>query len=355
MPYALSKWGFGELNDNFASFRSLLSPNLTFLFSNIINLNIQLEIVTINDIPVYIYSPSSSSNNTQESIIIYIHGGGSTSLHTTLYDPTLRFLTHKANMRVFSIEYNKSPEVLFPQPQEDCFSVVRYIFEHSQEFNVDKRKIIIGGDSFGGHASLYIAFKWKELGLSRNLAPISSLFLNNPWVQFLRPDTPVDNRGLMANNSLELISIFISLHLTGKLDLVPYISNSTVQMLSSNFTTARALYPELVQYKLWAPPDYLYENYSKYADIVLNPYGSFLFQENFSDLPPTVILIAEYDKFLHENLLLYKRLQEAGVPVIQKTFSKFPHAFTYAVTSNHILPSTNEAWSMVVSHMYKYI
>ena len=65
----------------------------------------------------------------------------------------------------------KSPEVLFPGPQEQGLKVLIKIMRGKIK-DVDPRKVIIAGDSFGGHMSVYISLKWKERGYDKKFHPI---------------------------------------------------------------------------------------------------------------------------------------------------------------------------------------
>lgn len=42
-----------------------------------------------------------------------------------------------------------APEHPYPIPTSDCYEVTKYVFEHTNEFNVDPERIAIAGDSSG--------------------------------------------------------------------------------------------------------------------------------------------------------------------------------------------------------------
>ena len=49
----------------------------------------------------------------------------------------------------------------------------------------------------------------------------------------------------------------------------------------------------------------------------------------FNDLPPALIITAEYDPLSFDANRYAIQLQQAGVPVIKKTFAKLIHGFLF--------------------------
>jgi acetyl esterase/lipase len=62
-----------------------------------------------------------------------------------------RLIAELADAVVFNVDYALAPEKKYPNGFEDCFGVVRHIFDHAEAYGVDKRKIAVGGDSAGGN------------------------------------------------------------------------------------------------------------------------------------------------------------------------------------------------------------
>ena len=54
------------------------------------------------------------------------------------------------------VEYRASDIAPFPAQVEDAKSAVRYLRAHADEYNIDKSKIAIWGDSSGGHTSAFV-------------------------------------------------------------------------------------------------------------------------------------------------------------------------------------------------------
>ena len=96
--------------------------------------------------------------------ILYIHGGGWVIGDKNCFDMLIREIAIHTNSVVFFPEYSLSPEVKFPKALEQIYAVLRYIYEEHKEFNIDKNRIAIAGDSVGGNMATATAIKIKNDG-----------------------------------------------------------------------------------------------------------------------------------------------------------------------------------------------
>ncbi len=60
-----------------------------------------------------------------------------------------------------------------------------------------------------------------------------------------------------------------------------------------------------------------------------NPYASLDYCTEFNHLPPALIITAEYDPLSFDGNRYAIQLQQAGVRLIKKSFSKLIHGFLY--------------------------
>lgn len=312
--------------------------NLRFLFNQIdFNDTIKLpgiESVLVRDMVIegivtYGYTPLALINTSKQPVIFYFHGGGGILMSPKLSDYTLRKLADDMKVKILAPDYRKSPEVCFPQPQEDCITVVTHVVERNVEFSIDPANVFIMGDSFGGHAAVYTAFKWHDLGFNRLYGPLRGLIPVYPrlqWVNLQLPSyLPASNNGRMS--SPQLIATYLSLGLIGSMELHPYILNHSITKLSQFYQERLNAFPHLVLELDWEPPIELIRKYSSYADTLLSPYATLLFQSNFSVLPPTLIIAAEYDTLYSEGRLFKSRLEESEVSVEYFEAEKMFHGF----------------------------
>ena len=264
------------------------------------------------------------------------------------FDASMRYLSNKMKLKFIVPDYPKSPEIVFPTAHEVCVNIVKYIFENSDTFSVDPKRISLSGDSFGGHAVLYVAFKWKELAYDKRYAPLLTLSLIYPWVQFVNLQLDSYNKSVNQRViSPDYTAIAISFLIKGDLELVDLVLNSSLSLLGHNYHERQKEFPALLPKLDWEPPASMVAKYSIYADKILDPYATFLFQPDFSHLPPTLILSAGYDILLSEGQLLGQRMQESGVLVEHHTFEKMFHGFFWLTIPNYLDSPSFDAYDIL--------
>ena len=341
---------------NFLSQLGLVDFKTSFrLMMNRIDINrtgnptypVAVRYTVIDGIATYSYTPNAIANSITP-VVFYFHGGGGIMLSPKISDHTLRYLANEMKVRIIAPNYRKSPEVLFPQPQEDCINVVKHILERADQFSIDVSRVFIMGDSFGGHVAVYVAFKWNELGLDRQYAPIRGLIPVYPRLQWvnLQLDSYLPDTNNGRASSPRLIALYVSLALIGSVELVPYILNNSLARLSQFYQERREAFPNLLMETDWDPPTQLVSRYSKHADKLLSPYATLLFQSNFSVLPPTLLVAAEYDTLRSEGLLFKSRLETSGVSVEYYEADKMFHGFFHYSGATQLSPCI-EAYAKV--------
>jgi len=85
--------------------------------------------------------------------LIFIHGGGwsweNKENHVLLLLP---FLAHEMN--AVNVEYRLASQSLAPAAVEDCRCALRWIYRHASDYQFDTSKLVVAGESTGGHLSL---------------------------------------------------------------------------------------------------------------------------------------------------------------------------------------------------------
>ncbi|MDQ6812306.1 MAG: alpha/beta hydrolase [Bacteroidota bacterium] len=105
-----------------------------------------------------IYLPANSKANTP--LIIWVHGGA-----WMLNDKYADMSYMKNTIRRFidsgyalaSIDYRYSTTAPFPAQIQDCNQAVEYLYEHADQYKLDKNKIGLIGFSAGGHLASLLA------------------------------------------------------------------------------------------------------------------------------------------------------------------------------------------------------
>ena len=69
--------------------------------------------------------------------------------------------------------YNASPDMHFPQPQQDAAAAIAYVRSHAKQYCTDPNRIAVAGFSAGGHLAASISGLWShaELWADMGLTP----------------------------------------------------------------------------------------------------------------------------------------------------------------------------------------
>lgn len=207
-------------------------------------------------------------------VLVFLHGGGWTLGSLATYEPLCRALANACNMVLVWVEYRLAPEAPFPAAYDDTLAAWRWVQDNYRELGADPARIMIGGDSAGG-----------------NLAAAAALALRGqagiqPWRQVL---------------------------------LYPCLDLSASLASHRKFADG---------YLLTAP---LYSWYRRnYAGDAINSEDwrlSPLCADDFSGLPPAIILYAGFDPLRDEAAAYAMKLTLAGVPVETLYFADMIHGF----------------------------
>jgi acetyl esterase/lipase len=102
--------------------------------------------------------------------LIYIHGGGWSSGHKEdgmMY--TLAWL--EMGWNVVNVEYRLGGVAAAPGAVEDCLCALRWIGAHASQYGIDATKLVVMGDSSGGHLALMTGMVPPGSGLDKPCNP----------------------------------------------------------------------------------------------------------------------------------------------------------------------------------------
>jgi len=116
-----------------------------------------------NEIPMTLFK---NNNTPSDDLIIFIHGGGWTQGNIKTHEYLCRKLTKILEKDVLSLEYRLSPENPHPKQLEDILTV------YKKYANSNYQRLILCGDSGGGHLCTATCIKIGEEGLKRPDASI---------------------------------------------------------------------------------------------------------------------------------------------------------------------------------------
>lgn len=223
------------------------------------------------DLLIRIYKPAGEN---PKNGMVYFHGGGWSYFSVDMYDAQLSALAKMTDSVIVSINYQKSPEHKFPIPHDDCFTGLAWVFSNADELGIDTRKIGIGGDSAGGNLAAGVAIRNRD---EKKFALAYQLLIY--------PCVGVDFETLSYNTNA-----------------VGYgLSKRTMSWLWSLYLNGE-------------------QDYS-------NPYAVPLNCETFTDLPPAVVITAEFDVLRDDGSLYAEQLRKDGVRVIYRDYPGMIHGF----------------------------
>ena len=113
-------------------------------------------------LPIRIYRPLSSA--TPLPTIVWYHGGGWTTGSLETGDIVARALSSGTPAVVVSVAYRLSPEHPWPAATEDAAAALQWAAAHIDELGGDPARLAIGGDSAGGNIAAVTAQLARDSG-----------------------------------------------------------------------------------------------------------------------------------------------------------------------------------------------
>jgi acetyl esterase/lipase len=132
--------------------RYAIAANITYLVAN--NFEAKLDVYRRRD--------------TQEAqpTLIYIHGGGwvGGSKETALMSLIPWF---EMGWNVVNVEYRLGRISLAPAAVEDCLCALRWVAANAKQYGIDTNRLVVTGESAGGHLALTTGMIPESAGLDR--------------------------------------------------------------------------------------------------------------------------------------------------------------------------------------------
>ena len=106
-----------------------------------------------------IFCSSNTPNNTKDSLIIHIHGGGFIGTSTVVHEKYLRTWVNQLDIPLIGIDYSLSPHNKYPKALDDIWQGYNWIINHAEDqFKISPKKIVLSGDSAGGNLIFALVF-----------------------------------------------------------------------------------------------------------------------------------------------------------------------------------------------------
>ena len=209
-------------------------------------------------------------------LVFYIHGGGWVLGSKESYDELIRKLAIELNATIIFPSYSLSPEAKYPDAINELFFAFKHICKNPEEFNIDEKKVVLMGDSAGGNMAIVLAMKAKTMNL--------------PNIKFLCLLYPVTNADMDTKSYVDFAD-------------GPWLSKKAMDWFWDNYV-----------------PDK-----SNRDDFYISPLKSDI--EDLENLPTTLLISVENDVLRDEGESFARKLDIAGVDVINIRVNGTIHDF----------------------------
>ena len=246
-----------------------------------------------SDLPIRIYRPT---DNPAAPAIVHFHGGGFVLNYLDMYDASLARLANQSGFTIIGVHYQKAPEHPFPIPFDDCYATLLWVRAHAEELSIDINAIGVAGDSAGATLASAVALRARDNGIS---------------LAFQVLIYPCNGR--------------------------KFTTDSYENMATGYGLTTRAM-------------QWFWEQYLQGVQHDNNPYAVPMVASSFSNLPPAIVITAEFDPLLSDGEQYAALLHRDGVPVLYKQFDGMIHGF---FTNMAVTPTSKVAIDFVADELRK--
>lgn len=223
-----------------------------------------VEDVDAAGVPCRLYLPARASGGA----ILFLHGGGFVFGDLDTHDPQARRMANRTGLAVLAVDYRRPPEHRFPAAPADVDAALAWLVGAAPALGLDVSRLVALGDSAGGNLALVAAL--------RNPNVFAATVLVYP---FIDPRQRYDSYrreagGLGADEAA-----------------------------------------------------WYWQQYARSADDYADPDLAPIDSEALHTLPPTLVVAAEHDPLVDEDVDLARRLEAAGVPTTLSTYPGMVHGF----------------------------
>jgi acetyl esterase/lipase len=108
-----------------------------------------------------VYTPGGERSH---GAFFHIHGGGFTlgGIDWSVNHAKCAHICRAADCVVTTIEYRLAPEFPYPTAAEDCYAALLWLVENASRLRIDKRRIVVGGESAGGNLAAVVALMARD-------------------------------------------------------------------------------------------------------------------------------------------------------------------------------------------------
>ena len=221
------------------------------------------------EVPVRLYFPTEEDMKlapeecSHLAVLLFFHGGGWVTESVETYNRVCARMAQTTGCIVASVEYRLAPEYRFPTAFEDCYAAAKTLYTNHSILKIHPDQITIMGDSAGGNLTAAVCLKARDTG---DFTPKRQILIYPALYNCYTEESPYPS---VQENGTDYLLTSVKME------------------------------------------DYLKLYESSPADR-LNPYFAPLMTKDFSRLPRTLILTAQFDPLRDEGEDYGKKLLDAG-------------------------------------------
>jgi acetyl esterase len=208
-------------------------------------------------------------------VVLFFHGGGWVLGSPGSYDSVTRELARSIPALVLSVDYRLAPENPFPAAVDDADAILHWLLRHTQDLGGDPARIVVAGDSAGGNLAIVSTMRAR----ASSTPPVAMQVLFYPSTNISSTDY-----------------------------------ESYRQYGEGHLLTQKAV-EKFREFYLPRPADWS------------RPEASPLLAEDFSGMPPTLLIGAGCDPLRDEGEAYAIKLRQQRTPVIYRLEQQMIHAF----------------------------
>jgi acetyl esterase len=121
--------------------------------------------VDADGVPCRLYLPSDppGPGSGTGGAIVFLHGGGFVFGDLDTHDAQSRRMANRTRLAVLTVDYRRPPEHRFPAAPDDVDTAVSWLVVHGQTLGIDISRLVAVGDSAGGNLALVAALRNPNL------------------------------------------------------------------------------------------------------------------------------------------------------------------------------------------------
>jgi acetyl esterase len=249
--------------------------------------------------PALVFAPTDVDVSAQLAagrrppVHLLTHGGAFITRFPQEEGNVARYLASEVGCYVVIPDYLAAPQVRHPVAEQQCYDAFLWVREHAEANGWDGERVSVGGPSAGGQLALEVALQAIDAGVPVPVAVSSEYGV-------------ADMTRTSAQRTSEKSNPMVG----------PPLMNLVLETYFADVDTS-------------------------------SPLASPLLHDRLAELPPTLVLTAEYDTLHTESNDLAARLAELGVAVTHKEFAGIDHGFTHRKP----VEACQEAITMIGDHL----